>query len=142
MIRSVFSKRTSQVEEGEGATEGHVPTGSHSELAQFSTQSWLGKQVGPVLFCFSVVSSMELPPEDGWIASCLLRIPRQCLILSIGQLKPEIVSVTVLGSLNSQARVVFKALCWCPQYSAIEMKMSHFSVQTSLVAAKRVGMLT
>ena len=56
MIRSVFSKRTSQVEEGEGATEGHMPTGSHSELAQFSTQSWLGKQVGPVLFCFSVLA--------------------------------------------------------------------------------------
>lgn len=65
-------------------------------------------------FIFSVASSIDLPPKDGWIAYCLLRIPRQNLVLSIRQRKPDIVSVTVLGSLNSQARVVFKALWQSP----------------------------
>lgn len=37
MTRSVFSKRTSRIEEG-GAKEGHMHVGSHSELVQFSTQ--------------------------------------------------------------------------------------------------------
>lgn len=103
MIKSVFSKWPSRVQEGEGAKEGAC-LWSPSELAQLSTQRWLGEQVGHVV----LASSIELSPGDGWIAYCLLRIPRQSLVLSIGQLKPEIVSVTVFGFLNSQARVVFK----------------------------------